>query len=82
MTISLISLRSQKLVNACSMLLKMDKPSIRTVAQVIGLMVAGFPAIPHAQLFYRALERDKTKALQQQKGDFEATMTLLIRSKK
>ena len=53
----------------------MYKPSIRTVAQVIGLMVASFPAIPHAQLFYRALERDKTKAQQQQNGDFEATMT-------
>ena len=75
MTISLTPLRAQKLENACSMLLKMDKPSIRTVAQVIGLMVASFPAIPHAQLFYRALERDKTNALQQQKGDFEATMT-------
>ena len=75
MTISLTPLRAQKLVNACSMLLKMEKPTIRTVAQVIGLMVASFPAIPHAQLFYRALERDKTKALQQQKGDFEAIMT-------
>ena len=62
MTISLTPLRSQKLVNACSMLLKIDKSSIRTVAQVIGLMVASFPAIPHAQLFYRAVERDKTKA--------------------
>ena len=38
-------------------------------------MVASFPEISHAQLFYRALERDKTKALQQQKGDFEAIMT-------
>ena len=75
MTISLMPLRAQKLVNACSMLLKMDKPTIRTVAQVIGLTVASFPAIPHAQLFYRALERDKTTALQQQKGDFEAIMT-------
>ena len=75
MTISLTPLRAQKLVNACSMLLKMDKPTIRTVAQVIGLMVASFPAIIHAQLFYRALERDKTKALHQQKGDFEAIMT-------
>jgi hypothetical protein len=45
------------------MLLRMEKPSICTVAQVIGLMVASFPAIPHAQLFYRALEKDKTKAL-------------------
>ena len=75
MTISLTPFRVQKLVNACSMLLKMDKPSIRTVAQVIGLMVASFPAIPHAQLFYRVLERDKTNTLQQEKGDFEGTMT-------
>ena len=44
------------------MILRMGKPSIRTVAQVIGPMVASFPAIPHAQLFYRALETDKTKA--------------------
>ena len=38
-------------------------------------MVASFPAIPHAQLFYRTLDRNKTKALQEQKGDFEATTT-------
>jgi hypothetical protein len=75
MTISLTPLRAQKLVSACSMLLQRENPSIRTVAQVIGLMVASFPAIPHAQLFYRALERDKTKALRQKKGDFEATMS-------
>ena len=56
------------------MLLKLDKSATRTVDQVIALMVASFPAISHAQ-FYRALERDKTQALRQQKGDFEATMT-------
>ncbi len=44
------------------MLLRMEKPSIRTVALVIRRMVASFPAIPHAQLFYRALKTDKTKA--------------------
>ena len=51
-------------MRALYMLLRMEKPSIRTVAQVIRhmLMVASFPAIPHAQLFYRALETDKTKA--------------------
>ena len=75
MTVSLTPLRAQKLVSACSMLLKLDKQPIRTVAQVIGLMVASFPAIPNAQLFYRALEQDKTQALRQPKGDFEATMT-------
>ena len=41
------------------MILRMENPSIRTVAQV---MVASFQAIAHAQLFYRALETDKTKA--------------------
>ena len=44
------------------MILRMGKLSIRTVALVSGLMVASFPAIPHAQLFYRALGTDKTKA--------------------
>ncbi len=57
------------------MLLRMEKPSIHTVAQV---MVASFPAIPHAQLFYRALETDKTKTY---KGDFEATMTYSLETK-
>ena len=82
MTISLTPLRLQKLANTCSMLLRMEKPSICTVAQVIGLMVASFMvasflAIPHAQLFYRALETDKTN----HKGDFEATMTYSLETK-
>ena len=51
-------------------------PSIQEVAHVVGLMVASFPAVKFAPLFYRALERDKTHALKVHKGNYTASMTL------
>ena len=39
-------------------------------------------AVPYGRLFYRQLERDKIKSLQQNKGNFEAKITLSDLSKK
>ena len=39
-------------------------------------------AVPYRRLFYRQLEREKIKSLQQNKGNFEAKITLSDLSKK
>ena len=51
-------------------------PTIREVAQVIGLIVSSFPAVQYAQLHYRTLESEKIHALKVNAGNYEFTMTL------
>ena len=51
-------------------------PTIREVAQVIGLIISSFPAEQHAQLHYRTLESEKIHALKVNAGNYESTMTL------
>ena len=51
-------------------------PTIREVAQVIGLIVSSFPAVQYAQLHYRTLESEKIHALKVNAGNYESTMTL------
>ena len=54
-----------KVKTAIAQLLRKERPPIREVASVVGLMVSCFPGVKHAPLFYRALENDKTDALKQ-----------------
>ena len=61
---------------ACHKLLKKSVISIREVAHVIGLLVSSLPAVQYGALYYRSLEIDKNTALQQNNGNYEATMTL------
>jgi hypothetical protein len=63
MTVSLTSERGTKLKTACINLLAKKRSLIQEVAHVIGFMVASFPAVTFAQLFYRALKREKPKLL-------------------
>ena len=56
--------------------------TIRELAKLIGNLVASMEAVPYRKLFYRQLERDKIKSLQQNKGNFEAKITLSDLSKK
>jgi len=44
-------------------------------------MVSCFPAVEYAELFYRQLEIDKTLALKETKGNFDAHMTLSDRAR-
>jgi hypothetical protein len=50
--------------------------SIRELAQVIGLLVAAFPAVFWGPLFYRQLEDLKIVSLKTNKGDYEKTVKL------
>ena len=55
--------KADKVKSAIQSLLKQNKPVIREVASVVGLMVSSFPGVRYGPLFYRALENEKTDAL-------------------
>ena len=76
MKVFLTADKREKNILACQQLLKKSVTSIREVAHVIGLLVSSLPAVQYGPLYYRSLEIDKNTALQQNNGNYEATMTL------
>ena len=56
--------------------LKKQTLSIQKLAGVVGQMVASFPGVECAKLYYRLLNNAKTAALAKSKGKFESIMTL------
>ena len=56
--------------------------TIRELAKLIGNPVAFMEAVPYRRRFYRQLERDKIKSLQQNKDNFEAKIKLSDLSRK
>ena len=61
---------------ACEDLLHQHNPTIREVTHVIGLIVSSFPGVQYGELYYRYLEQDKIQALQDNRGDYDAPMSL------
>lgn len=51
-------------------------PTIKQVAEVIGILVSNFPGAHYGPLHYRHLERDKYLALLANKGDYGGKMQL------
>ena len=76
MQVSLTSERILKLRHACENLLATLSPSIRMVAQVLGLMTASFPGVMYGPLHHKFLEMDKTHAVKLHKQNFDKTMGL------
>ena len=76
MTVTLPPSKAAKVKSACQRLVLNCNPTIREVAQVIGLIVSSFPAEQYAQLHYRILESKKIHALKVNTGNYEFTMTL------
>lgn len=70
-----------QIISKCQELSFTNRASIRQVAQVIGLMVAAFPAVEYGKLHYRSLEMEKSSALKRNRGNFEAKMTITISMK-
>ena len=50
-------------------------PTVKEVANVIGVPVSGFPAVQFGPLYYRHLQHDKSEAVEQNKGNFDKHMT-------
>ena len=76
MKVSLTAEKREKIILACQQLLKKSVVSIREVAHVIGLLVSSLPAVQHGPLFYRSLEIDKNVVLQENSGNYDASITL------
>ena len=75
MTVSLTQQKQLKLKKACLYIIKVKRPTIRLIAQLLGLMTSSFPGVMYGPLYYRRLDMEKTNALSQC-GDFEGTMKL------
>lgn len=76
MTVTLTEERATKLKTACLGLKAKKKFTIRELAQLIGQMVAAFPAVEWGPLYYRRLDKDKSEGLKNKKGDFDAVISL------
>ena len=68
MTVMLTEEKVQRILSICASLLKTQMPTIRQVAEVIGILVSNFPGAQYGPLPYRHLERDKYLALVANKG--------------
>ena len=63
MTVSLTPSKAMKVKSI--ELLHNQSPTIPTVSEMIGLMVASFPGVMYGPLYYRQLEIEKVAALKQ-----------------
>ena len=73
MTVTLMEEKVQWILAVCATLLKTQLPTIRQVAEVIGILVSNFPGTQYGPLH---LERDKYLALIANKGDYGGEMQL------
>ena len=76
MTVKLPLSKAAKVKSARQNLVLNCNPTIREVAQVIGLIVSSFPSVQYAQLQYRTLESEKIHVLKVNAGNYESIMTL------
>ena len=81
MTIRLPRRKAINVRQACENLLNQSNPTIREVAQVIGLLVSSLPGVQFGELHYRHLERNRILALKANKGDYDAPMNLRTKAR-
>ena len=76
MTVTLTEEKREKITKMCGDLLGRKVCTIRTLAEVIGNLVASEPGVDLAPLHYKRLEIEKDKALKANRGDYEATLQI------
>ena len=76
MTVTPTEDKAQRIRSVCATLLQTQMPTVRQVAEVIGILVSNFPGAQYGPLHYRHLERDKYLALIANKGDFAGKMQI------
>lgn len=76
MTVRLTEKKALSLRDTAHGIVHDNSVTILQVAQLVGKMVASFPAVMYGELFYRQIDMEKTQALADSKGNFEAKMTL------
>lgn len=65
-----------KVLESCQLLLENPKPTIRSVASVVGLLISVIPAVKFGKLHYRDIEKCKNQSLKNSRGNFNNTCTL------
>jgi len=76
MSVALPAERSFKIKKVAQHVLQSKSVTIREFAELIGLMVASFPAVPLGQLFYRLCDNYKNVCLKRAKGDYGVSISL------
>ena len=76
MTIEPTSEKIQKFLHESHKLLQIQKPTVRQVAKVVGLMTAYSPSVDYAGLHTKRLEIDKNLGLFLNKGNFDGLMII------
>ena len=71
MIITFTKVKKEKLKSLVLNLLRINKPTIRYLAKVIGTIISCMPAAILGPLFYRYLENDKVTSLRLNKGNFD-----------
>ena len=72
MTVYLTQEKIQSNREKCNKMMELTEQPVWELESFIGLLVASFPGVLNEPLFYRHLEMDKTTALRQNKGNFNA----------
>ena len=72
MIVTLTEEKKQKLKTLLLNLLRINKPTIRYLAKVIGTIISCMPAAIIGPPFYRYLENNKVTSLRLNKGNFGA----------
>ena len=76
MTVTLPLEKKTIIRDLCHLVLKEKIITIRTLARLLGLFSSSFIAVSEGKLHYRGLERDKTRALAKNKGNYDRTLSL------
>ena len=76
MTVTPTDEKKHKTVDVCSTILATPRPTIREVAELIGILVSNFPGAQYGPLHYRQLEYEKYHALVENKGNYDSSMIL------
>ena len=76
MTVTLTEEKVDKLQMSCLDVIERKTIKIKTLAKVVGQMVASFPGVLFGKLFYRLLDNHKTEALRISRGNFNAMTTI------
>ena len=72
MRVALTEAKVKNLKQSCHECMAKSSITVRELLTVIGQMVASFPAVEHARLYYRILDNENSAALKHAKGNFDA----------
>ena len=76
MTVTLTTRKREALIAKCIQIRNAYAPTIRAVAELIGVLVASFTGVEFGHLHYRLLDHEKVEALQRVCGDYDKTFFL------